>query len=311
MRYFGLVSEQSAWLQSPRQLQYVGDGENCVPTIHVRDLARFVKRVAEQKPESPYIFAIDRTADSRQRAIIEGIAKGMGSGEVEQNEAPKKAPLFALKRAGYNEARTAQASWVHTLQIALKLRPSGLVVKQDEEGKEEDLDFEWHSRDGLAANAKKVGQEYCDVNNLRPIKIYVNGPPLSGKTTLCKEYLKLSTLDWPNVTTSCTSLSPTSHANSSISLPTTGSRRKSMSISRPIPANPTRARYCAKGSNASSSRMPASTGDTSSMASHDLTPRPRPSSIVLSPLSLSRPEEAEEEARGEEGKAARRGREGR
>jgi adenylate kinase len=201
----------------------VGDGENLVPTIHVRDLARFVKRVAEQKPESPYIFAVDRTADPRQRSIIEGIARGMGSGEVEQNDAPKRAPLFALKRASYNEARNVQASWVHTLQIALKVRPSALVVKQDEEGKEEDLEFEWHSREGLAANIKKVAQEYCEVNNLRPIKIYVNGPPLSGKTTLCKEYKhEVMPIDLPNATTSYTSPSPMSPVSWSICLPMTG-----------------------------------------------------------------------------------------
>ena len=39
--------------------------------------------------------------------------------------------------------------------------PSALIVKEDEEGKEEEVEFEWHCKEGLAANMKKVAQEYC------------------------------------------------------------------------------------------------------------------------------------------------------
>jgi adenylate kinase len=43
-------------------LPYVGQGKNKVPTIHVVDLARMVKKVYESKPEKRYIFAVDNTA---------------------------------------------------------------------------------------------------------------------------------------------------------------------------------------------------------------------------------------------------------
>lgn len=172
---------------SPPELQYVGSGENHVPTIHVKDLARFVKKVAETKPEQQYVFAVDRTQDRRQVSIIQGIAKGLGSGNIEQNEAPKKLPMFAVKKVHYNSQRVLQSEWTNVLQLDLRVKPSALVVKQDEEGKEEDLEFDWHCKEGLAANIGKVAKEYCDVNNLKPIKIYINGPPFSGKTMLAKE----------------------------------------------------------------------------------------------------------------------------
>ena len=158
-----------------------------MPSIHVKDLARFIKKVSESKPETPYIFAVDRTRDQSAHAIIEGISKGIGSGEVEMNEAINKTSLFSLKKTSYNDCRNLQAEWIITLQANIRAKPSSLVLKQDEEGKEEDLEFEWHCKDGLAASIPKVAQEYCEVNNLKPIKIYVNGPPLSGKTTLSKE----------------------------------------------------------------------------------------------------------------------------
>ena len=52
---------KKAWLQDPVKLPFVGDGKNLVPTIHVTDLARMVKKIYEAKPEKQYIFAIDNT----------------------------------------------------------------------------------------------------------------------------------------------------------------------------------------------------------------------------------------------------------
>ena len=56
---------RSAWLQTPSALSYLDDGENLVPSIHVVDLARFVKSVCEKKPEQQYLMAIDCAEDRR------------------------------------------------------------------------------------------------------------------------------------------------------------------------------------------------------------------------------------------------------
>jgi adenylate kinase len=50
---------QKSWLQEPKRLPYVGDGNNLIPTVHVTDLARIVKAIFEKKPARKYIFAID------------------------------------------------------------------------------------------------------------------------------------------------------------------------------------------------------------------------------------------------------------
>jgi len=54
---------KQAWLQNPRQLMVFGDGNNLVPTIHIKDLSRLVKRISKDKPvlNPPYIFAFDKT----------------------------------------------------------------------------------------------------------------------------------------------------------------------------------------------------------------------------------------------------------
>eukprot|EP01022_Parablepharisma_sp_SALTPOND_P013857 TRINITY_DN185_c0_g1_i1.p1 TRINITY_DN185_c0_g1~~TRINITY_DN185_c0_g1_i1.p1 ORF type:complete len:567 (-),score=101.33 TRINITY_DN185_c0_g1_i1:2567-4267(-) len=181
---------ETAWLQSPPSLQYVGNGDNSVPTIHVRDLARFVKKVIEVKPETPYVFAVDMAADTKARTIIEGISKGIGSGDVEFNDSVAKTPMFALKKAQYNDTKVEQAGWTTVLQANINVKASSLVARENEEGKEEEVEFEWHCKEGLVTNIKKVAQEYCDVNNLKPIKIYINGPPLAGKSSISKELSK-------------------------------------------------------------------------------------------------------------------------
>jgi hypothetical protein len=49
----------------------IGEGLNLVPTIHVIDLARLVRRVVIENPkEHPYIFAIDKTSKPTQKRIV-------------------------------------------------------------------------------------------------------------------------------------------------------------------------------------------------------------------------------------------------
>jgi adenylate kinase len=72
-----------------------------VPTIHVTDLARMVKKVYESKPEKQYIFAIDNTRRPTQKKLIQAISSGIGTGLIEsldypeqqKKQHPKKTPL--------------------------------------------------------------------------------------------------------------------------------------------------------------------------------------------------------------------------
>jgi adenylate kinase len=72
---------KQAWLQEPRKLPIVGKGDNLVPTIHVIDLARLVNKVVKRRPDSYYIFAVDRTKNPTQKRIVDSISKGMGTNE--------------------------------------------------------------------------------------------------------------------------------------------------------------------------------------------------------------------------------------
>lgn len=74
---------QKAWIQNPEALPIIGEGENLIPTIHVIDLARLVRRIVVDNPkEHPYIFAIDKTRKPTQKRLIAEIAKGMGTNKI-------------------------------------------------------------------------------------------------------------------------------------------------------------------------------------------------------------------------------------
>jgi adenylate kinase len=64
-------------------LPYLNEGNNKIPTIHLKDLARFVVKVAENPPEgSPYLLAFDETEVKTQKAIIQSISSGVGSAKI-------------------------------------------------------------------------------------------------------------------------------------------------------------------------------------------------------------------------------------
>ena len=79
---------KKAWLQDPEKLPVVGEGKNLVPTIHVTDLARMVKKIFEAPPERQYIFGIDNTKKPTQKKLIQAISDGIGTGLVESIDIP-------------------------------------------------------------------------------------------------------------------------------------------------------------------------------------------------------------------------------
>ena len=64
-------------------MYYVAKGENLIPTIHVIDLARIVRRVVKDKITKPYIFAVDRTPRPTAKRLMKAISNGIGSGSID------------------------------------------------------------------------------------------------------------------------------------------------------------------------------------------------------------------------------------
>lgn len=178
---------QKAWIQNPAALPVIGKGDNLVPTIHVIDLARLVRRVVVEHPKvHPYIFAIDKTRNPTQKRIVQTIAKGMGTSQI-ANYAP-------------NEWDDGNWGWKDFLTINLKMKASDsfktppLTPEQEEEEdadeQREAMKFKWHCQQGIIKNISSLNKEFNEFRGLNPVKFFITGPPASGKSYYAEKLAK-------------------------------------------------------------------------------------------------------------------------
>ena len=171
---------KSAWLQSPRELSVIGDGKNRIPSIHISDLALFLKKVVEKPPTNKYLFAIDHNKKPTQKSIIQAISKGVGTGKIKHIE------LGSIPK---------DDNFSDIFLLNLKLKPSNAFslaleeaaqqedpTDEDEEPKPAKFTFEWRCKEGIQANIAKINEEFNQARDLKPIRIFITGPPASGKT---------------------------------------------------------------------------------------------------------------------------------
>lgn len=163
-----------------------------MPTIHVKDLARMVKKIFEAPPaEQQYIFGIDNTQKPTQKKLIQAISDGVGTGMVESKDIPLNFKSVHPKQTPLN----LHLDWRRFAMLNIKAKPSKIFVPPGggEEGAEEgeaEGDFNWHCKSGLASNIQLVKDEFCKERGLKPFKILLTGQVLTGKTKFSKELAK-------------------------------------------------------------------------------------------------------------------------
>ncbi|KAM6394641.1 adenylate kinase 7 isoform 2-T2 [Pluvialis apricaria] len=71
------------WLSEIPAIPVFGDGNNFIPTIHVLDLAAVLQNIADHRPRSHYILAVDVSMHTLQE-LIKCISKNVGPGKIEK-----------------------------------------------------------------------------------------------------------------------------------------------------------------------------------------------------------------------------------
>lgn len=61
---------------------------------------------------------------------------------------------------------------------------------EDPEAEAEKLKFPWHCEKGIIGNARMLNIEFNENRSLNPVKIFVSGPPASGKTHFANKISK-------------------------------------------------------------------------------------------------------------------------
>ncbi|KFQ39472.1 Adenylate kinase 7, partial [Mesitornis unicolor] len=162
---------KQSWLSETPAIPVFGDGKNFIPTIHVLDLAAVLQNVAEHKPRSYYILAVDVSTHTLQE-LIKCISKNVGPGKIEK--IPKE-----------NAFLSKELTQMHLDMLLVNLRMESMFLK-------ESFNIKWAAETGLVENIEKIVKEYKQSRGLLPLRVYIHGPPGVGKSTvaelLCKHY---------------------------------------------------------------------------------------------------------------------------
>ena len=192
---------ERAWKQDPQKLPIIGEGKNFVPTIHVKDLARMVKKIFESPPEQQYIFGIDNTKRPTQKKLIQAISDGIGTGLAESVDIPLDWAPVHPKLTPLNLQQDS-LDWKKFVMLNIKAKPSKIFVPEGAAGEGEgdaegdadeggdDTGFQWHCKGGLAQNIQRVKEEFCKERGLKPFKIAIQGKPCSGKSFYAAQLAK-------------------------------------------------------------------------------------------------------------------------
>ncbi|XP_067680599.1 adenylate kinase 7-like [Haliotis asinina] len=156
---------KSAW-HNVQQLQCFGNGQNVIPTIHIKDLAGVIQNVADARPKVRYLIAKD-DAQNTLEEIVKEVSTQLGTGKVK----------FITKEEALLSKDIEQADFD---MLLVNLRMDAVHVK-------ESMRINWVSEGGIKENIALVTKEYKDARALQPLRAVIVGPPASGKSTVAKQ----------------------------------------------------------------------------------------------------------------------------
>ncbi|NXW23412.1 KAD7 kinase, partial [Circaetus pectoralis] len=157
------------WLSETPTIPVFGDGNNFIPTIHVLDLAAVLQNIADHRPRSHYILAVDVSMHTLQE-LIKCISKNVGPGKIEK--IPKE-----------NAFLSKDLTQMHLDMLLVNLRMESMFLK-------ETFNIKWVAQAGLVENIEQIVKEYKQSRGLLPLKVCIHGPPGVGKSTIAEELCK-------------------------------------------------------------------------------------------------------------------------
>ncbi|OWK60268.1 Adenylate kinase 7 [Lonchura striata] len=157
------------WLGEAPAIPVFGDGNNVIPTIHIRDLAAVLQNVADHRPVFQYVLAVDASMHTLGE-LVKCISKNLGPGKIEK--VPKE-----------NAFLSRELTQMQVDMLFVNLRMKSVYLKDN-------FNIKWFAEAGLIENIAQVIMEYKQARGLLPLKVCIHGPPGSGKSTIAKELCK-------------------------------------------------------------------------------------------------------------------------
>lgn len=139
----------------------------------MQDLAKIGTRILKEKPFLHYIAGVDNS-HSTMKEILEVISSNVGNKKTRELPLQEVAGLEVGGLEGEFEEEYFNS--MKDMMIDLHLDLSSLVF---EEGRSY---IDWHSQGGIVPNINTIVNEFNTYRALKPIKIFISGPPAAGKT---------------------------------------------------------------------------------------------------------------------------------
>ncbi|XP_039212140.1 adenylate kinase 7 isoform X4 [Crotalus tigris] len=165
LHYFFKLS----WLGETPIIPCFGDGRNVVPTIHITDLAAVLQNIADHRPRTNYLIAVDESTQTLGE-IVKCISKNVGPGKMQK--IPRE-----------NAFLSKDLTQTYLDELFVNLRMEAVFLK-------ENFNIRWVAQGGIVDNIEQVVNEYKLTRGLLPVKICILGPPGVGKTSIAEELCK-------------------------------------------------------------------------------------------------------------------------
>ncbi|NWH67251.1 KAD7 kinase, partial [Geococcyx californianus] len=128
-----------------------------------------LQNIAEHRPRSHYILAVDESMHTLQE-LIKCISKNVGPGKTEK--IPKE-----------NAFLSKELTQMQFDMLLVNLRMEAIFLKDI-------FNMKWVAQAGLVENIEHIIKEYKQSRGLQSLKVYIHGPPGVGKSTIAEELCK-------------------------------------------------------------------------------------------------------------------------
>nr|XP_025963460.1 adenylate kinase 7 [Dromaius novaehollandiae] len=134
-----------AWLSETPSIPVFGDGNNFIPTIHVLDLAAVLQNIADHRPKTHYIVAVDESMHTLKE-LIKCISKNVGPGKIKM--IPRE-----------NAFLSKELTQSHLDMLLVNLRMEAMFLKDN-------FSIKWVAQTGLVENIEEILKEYKESRGL-------------------------------------------------------------------------------------------------------------------------------------------------
>ena len=148
---------------SLKGIPLIGEGNNIVPLIHVKDLAQILVSTLQGQMIDRFVMTVDKSS-TKLKDLIESISQTLHDGNIQKIE-PDQSLILPWMSEKLIDYLSVDINAINELLTRVHMT---------------------HLQ-GFVSNIKEIINQFIDTRKIHPQRILLCGPPLSGKSSLAKK----------------------------------------------------------------------------------------------------------------------------